>query len=76
MNLKANAAIVGAGDVWDLRFKRYNIGTNSGTSGTGNGGACSTGSTDFSATYVAFRVYESGGYAIVFEWWWANLWLN
>ncbi|MBM9547812.1 HmuY family protein [Leptospira sp. 201903074] len=69
VNLKANAAIVGAGDAWDLRFKRYNIGTNSGTSGAGNGGACSTGSTDFSATYtgsectkvVDMQLSSSGG---------------
>ncbi|MCW7492510.1 HmuY family protein [Leptospira sp. 2 VSF19] len=52
VNLKANASIVGSGDAWDMRFKRYNIGTNSGTSGSGNGGACSTGSTDYLATYT------------------------
>ncbi|MCG6154000.1 MULTISPECIES: HmuY family protein [Leptospira] len=52
VNLKANASVVGSTDVWDLRFKRYNIGTNSGTSGNGNGGACFTGSTDYLATFT------------------------
>ncbi|MDZ4728201.1 MAG: HmuY family protein [Leptospira sp.] len=27
---------------WDIRFKRFVIGTNSGTSGSGNGGSCDT----------------------------------
>jgi hypothetical protein len=34
---------------WDLRFRRYQVGTNSGASGSGNGGACSTGLTDLNA---------------------------
>lgn len=34
---------------WDLRFRRYQVGTNSGASGSGNGGACRTGFTDLNA---------------------------
>lgn len=34
---------------WDLHFKRFVIGTNSGTSGSGSGGSCSTGSVNFAA---------------------------
>ncbi|MCX7997389.1 MAG: HmuY family protein [Leptospiraceae bacterium] len=32
---------------WDLRFKRFIIGSNSGTSGTGSAGVCNTNYTDF-----------------------------
>ena len=32
---------------WDLRFRRFVIGTNSGTSGSGQSAACDTGLTDF-----------------------------
>lgn len=34
---------------WDMRFKRFIIGTNSGTSGSGSSGVCNTNSTDFGA---------------------------
>jgi len=34
-------------DDWDIRLRRFVIGTNSGTSGGGSGGACDTGLTDF-----------------------------
>lgn len=34
---------------WDLAFNRYNIRTNSGTSGNGHGGAYDTGQTNFDA---------------------------
>ncbi|PJZ43848.1 HmuY family protein [Leptospira brenneri] len=69
VNLKANAAIVGGADRWDLRFKRYNIATNSGTSGSGSGGACDTGSTNYFAEYsgsectkvVDVQLSSSGG---------------
>ncbi|TGL85249.1 heme-binding protein HmuY [Leptospira congkakensis] len=69
VNLKANATIVSESGLWDLRFKRYNIGTNSGTSGPRNGGACNTGSTNFSAEYsgsectkvVDVQLSSSGG---------------
>lgn len=37
------------GTSWDLRFRRYQVGTNSGASGSANGGACSTGLTDLNA---------------------------
>ena len=32
---------------WDLRFQRFRISTNSGTTDSGDGGSCNTGSTDF-----------------------------
>lgn len=32
---------------WDLRLRRFVIGTNSGSSGSGQGGSCDTGLTDF-----------------------------
>lgn len=35
-------------DDWDLRFKRFVIGSNSGTSGTKNAGVCNTNYMDFS----------------------------
>jgi len=38
---------------WDLRFKRFVIGTNSGTSGSEKGAACDTGLTDFAVISVA-----------------------
>lgn len=34
---------------WDLAFQRFQIATNSGTSGSGSGGACNTGLTDINA---------------------------
>lgn len=34
-------------DGWDMSFQRFRIGTNSGSSGNGRGGACPTGQTDF-----------------------------
>ena len=34
---------------WDLKFQRYRIGTNSGTSGSGEGGAVNVGKVDFDA---------------------------
>lgn len=48
------AAVVSPGDPatsagWHLRFRRTQIGTNSGTSGPGNGGALDMGTTDFDA---------------------------
>lgn len=47
----ASGTLIASNDVstWDLRFQRFKIATNSGTSGSGSGGACKTGSTNFSA---------------------------
>ncbi|PJZ69331.1 hypothetical protein CH373_13695 [Leptospira perolatii] len=36
---------------WDLRFKRFWIGTNSGTGGPKNGGSCDSGSTNWNQTF-------------------------
>ncbi len=38
-----------SGTDWDLRFRRYQVATNSGVSGEGSGGACNTGLTDLNA---------------------------
>ncbi|MDF3821552.1 HmuY family protein [Leptospira sp. 96542] len=54
---------------WDLALKRYNIQTNSGTSGTANGGACKSGSTNFASAFtgaectpvVDVRLSSAGG---------------
>lgn len=43
VDLKQGGVAVLADGNWDLRFKRFVIGTNGGTSGTGRGGACDTG---------------------------------
>ncbi|EQA36722.1 HmuY protein [Leptospira inadai serovar Lyme str. 10] len=40
LDLKAGGIETTQSGTWDLRFKRFVIGTNSGTSGSGNGGAC------------------------------------
>ncbi len=37
---------------WDLRLKRFVIGTNSGSSGSGSGGSCFTGSTNFLSSFT------------------------
>lgn len=49
VNLNANGIQVLEADSWDLRFRRFLIGTNSGTSGSGSGAACKTGITNFTA---------------------------
>ncbi|TGL25663.1 heme-binding protein HmuY [Leptospira bourretii] len=51
VSLKSEGVLVDSSAQWDLAFKRYNIETNSGTSGSGSGGACDSGSTNFSATF-------------------------
>lgn len=38
-----------AGGPWDMRFRRFAIGTNGGTSGSGSGASCNTGLTDLAA---------------------------
>lgn len=45
---------------WDLAFNRYNIRTNSGKSGNGQGGAYDTGMTDFDAVSTA----PTSGYTV------------
>ncbi|TGJ98857.1 heme-binding protein HmuY [Leptospira langatensis] len=40
VDLKAGGGIVGKSGSWDMKFKRFVIGTNSGTSGSGSGGSC------------------------------------
>lgn len=49
VNLNGNGVQVLEADSWDMRFRRFLIGTNSGTSGSGLGGACKTGITNFSS---------------------------
>lgn len=51
LSLKSNGVAVDSSAQWDIAFKRYNVATNSGTSGSGSGGACDSGSTNFAATY-------------------------
>lgn len=40
---------------WDLRLRRFVIGTNSGSSGPGQGGSCDTGLTDFASVTTGNR---------------------
>ncbi|MCC5813949.1 MAG: HmuY family protein [Leptospira sp.] len=60
VDLKAGGVQVTETGSWDMRFRRFLIGTNSGASGSGQGGACDTGSTDFpsisSASTCTFQV--------------------
>jgi hypothetical protein len=49
VSLTAGGLEVNQSEAWDLRFRRFVIGTNSGTSGSGNGGACDTGNTNFAS---------------------------
>ncbi|TGL35129.1 heme-binding protein HmuY [Leptospira koniambonensis] len=46
INLKAGGVETTKSGNWDLRFKRFIIGTNSGSSGSGNGGSCGFGDGD------------------------------
>ncbi len=61
VSLKNGGAKVTSSDTWDLKFQRMNVGTYSGTSvtGGGNGGACTTGSTDFNATWTGTECTRS-----------------
>ncbi|XDD48572.1 HmuY family protein (plasmid) [Leptospira sp. WS39.C2] len=51
VSLKSNGVLTEATNQWDITFKRYNVATNGGTSGSGSGGACDSGSTNFSNTF-------------------------
>lgn len=46
-----NGGTVAQIGAWELSFQRFRIGTNSGTSGTGSGGACNTGSSSFGSVF-------------------------
>lgn len=61
VSLKNGGAKVTSFDTWDLKFQRMNVGTYSGTSvtGGGNGGACTTGSTDFTAAWAGTECTRS-----------------
>ncbi|MEI1280468.1 HmuY family protein [Leptospira venezuelensis] len=48
INLKAGGVETTQSGAWDLKFKRFVIGTNSGTSGSGSAGACFNDGTDIS----------------------------
>lgn len=48
VSLKESGKKTSSTSQWDLRFKRFVIGTNSGTSGTGSGGSCDTSKTNLS----------------------------
>jgi len=57
-SLSTGARIEPGAPDWDMSFRRFQLGTNSGTSGGGDGGACRTGQTDFAAIT---SVPSSGG---------------
>lgn len=46
-DLGSLSTVNAASTVWDLRFQRFRISTNSGTAWSGSGGSCDTGSDDF-----------------------------
>ncbi|GBF51028.1 hypothetical protein LPTSP4_25590 [Leptospira ryugenii] len=52
VSLKSGGKKASSDIQWDIRFKRFVIGTNSGTSGTGSGGSCSTNSTEIGSTSI------------------------
>jgi len=61
VSLKSGGTKVSSSENWDLKFQRMNIGTYSGTSvsGGGNGGACTNGSTDFTASFTGTECSRS-----------------
>jgi hypothetical protein len=61
VSLKSGGTKVSSSENWDLKFQRMNIGTYSGTSvsGGGNGGACTNGSTDFTASFTGTECIRS-----------------
>lgn len=69
VSLKSNGILSDVTRQWDVAFKRYNVATNSGTSGSGSGGACDSGQTNFSNSFngsecsalVDVRLSSSGG---------------
>lgn len=62
-NLKSGGTTSSSSSSWDLRFQRYKVGTKSGLSGTGSGGACDTKSTnwnqEFTSSSCTFSVDEN-----------------
>ncbi|MEQ8351943.1 MAG: HmuY family protein [Leptospiraceae bacterium] len=48
-----------AGGPWDMRFRRFGVGTNGGTSGSGSGASCNTGLTNLAAVN-SFSQFSSG----------------
>jgi hypothetical protein len=56
VSLKEGGKKAGSSSQWDLRFKRFVIGTNSGTSGSGNGGSCDTTKTDLSDASITSSI--------------------
>ena len=52
-DLKESASTSRDDSVWDIGFQRFKVQTNSGTSGSHQGGSCDTGSTDFGSTFDA-----------------------
>ncbi|TGL33412.1 HmuY family protein [Leptospira perdikensis] len=69
VSLKSNGVKVESTSQWDIALKRFNIQTNSGTSGSGSGGACKSGSTNFASAFtgaectavVDVRLSSAGG---------------
>ncbi|WP_243401449.1 HmuY family protein [Leptospira harrisiae] len=69
VSLKSDGVLVDSSSQWDVAFKRYNIASNGGTSGSGNGGVCNSGSTNFATTFngsecttvVDVRLSSAGG---------------
>ncbi|TGN20240.1 HmuY family protein [Leptospira idonii] len=69
ISLKSGGVMVESTAQWDIALKRYNVATNSGTSGTGSGGACDSGSTNYGAVnsdpgctkVVDVKLSSSGG---------------
>lgn len=52
ISLKSNGVKVESTAQWDIAFKRFNIQTNSGTSGSASGGACKSGSTNYASAFT------------------------
>ncbi|TGM52026.1 heme-binding protein HmuY [Leptospira biflexa] len=69
VSLKGNGVLADVNSQWDIAFKRFNVATNSGTSGPGTGGACDSGQTNFSnafngsecTTVIDVKLTSSGG---------------
>jgi hypothetical protein len=63
VNLKDSGKQVES-DAWDMRFKRFVIGTNSGSSGTKQAGACDTGLLDFAIVTVSTSCKDGGTFLV------------
>lgn len=69
VSLKGNGVLTEVNHQWDLAFKRFNVATNGGTSGSGSGGACDSGQTNFSNVFngsectavIDVKLTSSGG---------------